>query len=85
MAQKEDSGRGTYKIGYEEAQSDTNENEEIEWISGNIHALLHKGKEKPMKTILTVQGQLATRDGNRHGSECQYCEQNNMEVSLEER
>ena len=26
----------------------------------------------------------ATRDGNKHGSECQYCEQNNMEVSLEE-
>ena len=37
MAQKEDSGRGTYRIGYEEAQSDTNENEEVEWIGGNIH------------------------------------------------
>ena len=33
----EDSGRGAYKIGYEEAQSDTNEDEEVEWISGNIH------------------------------------------------
>ena len=44
------------KIGYEEAQSETNENEEVEWISGNIHAL-HKGKKKPMKTKLTVQGQ----------------------------
>ena len=56
MAQKEDSGRSTYKISYEEAQSDTNEGEEVEWISGNIHSL-HKGKEKPMKTTLTVQGQ----------------------------
>ena len=27
----------------------------------------------------------ATRDGNRHGRKCQYCEENNMEVSLEER
>ena len=27
----------------------------------------------------------ATRDGNRHGTECQYCEQNNMDVCLEER
>ena len=56
MAQKEDSGRDTYKIGYEEAQSDTNEDEEVEWISGNINAL-HKGKEKSMKTTLTVHGQ----------------------------
>ena len=56
MAQKGESGRSTYKIGYEEAQSDTNENEEVEWLNGNIHAL-HKGKEKPMKTTLTVQGQ----------------------------
>ena len=46
MAQKEDSGRGTYKIDYEKAQSDTSEDEEFEWISGNIHTL-HKGKEKP--------------------------------------
>ena len=43
MAQKEDSGRGTYKIGYKEEQSDTNEDEEVEWISSNMHAL-HKGK-----------------------------------------
>ena len=56
LAQKGHSGRSTYKIGYEEAQSDTNENEEVEWLSGNIHAL-HKEKEKPMKTTLTVQGQ----------------------------
>ena len=42
-AQKEDSARGTNKIGYEEAQSDTNEDEEVEWISGNMHAF-HKGK-----------------------------------------
>ena len=27
----------------------------------------------------------ATRDRKRHESECQYCEQNNSEVSLEER
>ena len=27
----------------------------------------------------------ATGDGNKHGSECQYCEQSNMEVSLEEK
>ena len=53
---EEDSGRGTYKIGYNEAQSDTKEDEEVEWISGNIHAL-RKDKEKPMKTTLTVQGQ----------------------------
>ena len=56
MAQKEDNSRGTCKIGHEKAQSDTNENEKVEWISGNIHAL-HKGKEKPIKTTLTVQGQ----------------------------
>ena len=56
LAQKGHSGRSTYKIGYEEAQSDTNENEEVEWLSGNIHAL-HKEKEKPMKTTLIVQGQ----------------------------
>ena len=30
MAQKGDSGRSTYKIGYEEVQSDTNENEEVQ-------------------------------------------------------
>ena len=52
----EDCGRGTYNVGYEEAQSDTNEDEEVEWISGNILAL-HKGKEKPVKTTLTVEGQ----------------------------
>ena len=56
MAQKEDSGRGTYKIGYEEAQSDTNEDKKVEWIIGNIHAS-HKRKKKKMKTSLTVQGQ----------------------------
>ena len=55
LAQKGDSGRSTYKIGYE-AQSDTNENEEVNWLSGNIHPL-HKAKEKPMKTTLTAQGQ----------------------------
>ena len=43
-AEKEDSGRGTYKICCEEAQSDTNE-DAVEWISGDSHTL-HKGKEK---------------------------------------
>ena len=56
MAQKEDNGRGTYKIDYEEAESDTIEDEEVEWISSNIDTL-HKGKEKPMKTTVTTQGQ----------------------------
>ena len=36
MAQKEDSGRSTYKIGIEETQSDTNEDEEVEWILAAI-------------------------------------------------
>ena len=82
-AQKEDSGRGTYKIGYEEVEPDTNEDEEVEWISGSIH-VLHKGKEKPMMTTLTIPRKV-TQDGNKHGSEHQYCEKTHMVVSLEER
>ena len=76
MALKEDRGRGTYKIGYEEAQPDTNKDEEVEWITRRKR----EAYEDNVNCIKT-----ATRDGNRHGSECQYCEKNNTEVSLEER
>ena len=81
-AQKENSGRGAHKIGYEEAQSDTNEDEKVELISGNIHTL-HKRKEAYKDKVDCTRA--AIRDGNRHRNECQYCERNNMKVSLEER
>ena len=40
MAQKDGSGRGTYKIGYDKAQSDTNEVERTSAI------VMHYTKEK---------------------------------------